>query len=338
MGTHLLKAIGLVAAMAAVGPAHAEVKEIRMLEAGGPSGESVEVGYIAPFTKKTGISVVRESPAGLGKLRAMVESGKINAPIVELSDGEFEQAKALNLLEPLDWKSIDPAPIFEEAQDRYGIGWQYYATIMAWRPDAKAPEKWADLWDVDNFPGKRTFPNYPNYIVPMALIADGVPLDKLYPLDLDRAFAKLDKIKEHVAVWWDAGAQPPQLLLDNEVQYAVSWSGRVTDAEGVKYTYDQGQLGLTYFGIPKGTPDDVKQAVYRLMHEVTIAENQGAAAKIISYTGPSKNLDALLPQDKLDKFPTVKQNRDVGFLNNAKWWHEHAEEVELRWQEFKLGL
>ncbi len=338
MGTRLFSSLGLVAGLLVTTPVFAQVKEIRMIEAGGLSGDSVEAGYVAPFTKKTGIAVVRESPAGLGKLRAMVESGKITAPIVELSDGEFEQAKGLNLLDPLDWKAIDPEPIFDEAMDPYGMGWQYYTTVMAWRPDAKPLDSWADLWDVKNFPGKRAFPNYPNYILPMALLADGVSVDKLYPLDIDRAFKKLGEIKEHVAVWWDAGAQPPQLLADNEVQYAVSWSGRVTDAEGVNYTYRQGQLGLTYFAVPKGTPDDLKDAVYKLMHEISIAENQAAAAKVVSYTGPSKALDALLPQDRLEKFPTVKQNKDVGFLLNAKWWFEHAEEVELRWQEFKLDL
>lgn len=328
--------LGLLALSATT--ALAQPSEIRMIEAGGPSGESIEVGYIRPFTEQTGITVVRENPAGLGKVRAMVESGNIIAPITELSSGELEQAKALDLLEPLDWDKIDPEPIFEEAKDEYGLGWQFYSTIMAWREGEKPLTSWADMWDVENFPGARTFPDYPTYILPMALIADGVSVDELYPLDMDRAFAKLDEIKDHVAVWWDAGAQPPQLLQDNEVQYAVAWSGRVTDVEGVEYTFEEGQLDLTYFAIPKGTSDEVKDAVYQLMHVMTVAENQAAAAEVVSYTGPSEGLDPLLPQDRLDKFPTVQQNRDVQFLIDAQWWYDNAEEVELRWQEFKLGL
>lgn len=316
----------------------AQPTEIRMIEAGGPSGESIEVGYIKPFTEKTGIRVVRENPAGLGKVRAMVESRNVTAPITELSSSELEQAKALDLLDPLDWDAIDPAPIYEEAIDEYGLGWQYYSTIMAWREGEKPLTSWADMWDVENFPGARSFPDYPNYILPMALIADGVAVEDLYPLDLDRAFAKLDEIKDHVAVWWEAGAQPPQLLQDNEVQYVAAWSGRVTDVEGVEYTYDQGQLDLTYFAIPKGASDEAKDAVYQLMHEMTIAENQAAAAEIVSYTGPSQDLDPLLPQDRINKFPTVQQNRDVQFFIDAQWWFDNAEEVELRWQEFKLGL
>src|SRR3546814_4617596 len=87
-----------------------------MMEAGGASGESIEAGYLKPFTEKTGIKVVRESPWSLGKIRGMVETGVITAAIVELDSLAMEQAKALDLLEPLDWNAIDPDPIFDEAR------------------------------------------------------------------------------------------------------------------------------------------------------------------------------------------------------------------------------
>src|SRR3546814_1916086 len=75
----------------------------------------------------------------------------------------MEQAKALDLLEPLDWKAIDPDPIFDEARQEKAIGYQYYTTLMAWRSDAKPVETWQQFWDVDAFPGKRALPNYPTY-------------------------------------------------------------------------------------------------------------------------------------------------------------------------------
>ena len=106
--------------------------------------------------------------------------------------------------------------------------------------------------DVEAFPGKRALPDYPSFILPMALLGDGVPVDELYPLDLDRAFASLEKIKDSVAVWWQAGAQPPQLLQDNEVQYAIAWSGRVAGQEGIAYSFNEGQLDLAFFVVPKG--------------------------------------------------------------------------------------
>ena len=314
------------------------ITELRMTEAGGPSGDSIEQGYLKPFTEQSGIAVVRENPSGLGKLRAMVEAGSVTSVLLELSSPELEQAKALDLVEPLDWDAIDPMPMFEEAKDEYGYGYQYYTTLMAWRADAKAPQSWQDFWDVEAFPGKRALPDYAAYILPMALLADGVAVEELYPLDLDRAFASLEKIKDHVAVWWQAGAQAPQLLQDNEVQYAVAWSGRVAGQDGLEYTYQDGQLDIAFFVVPKGADPSQKAAAMGILYEMSVPDNQAVAADVVSYTGSSPELEPLLPQDRLDEFPTVTANKDVQFLSDARWWFENAEEVETRWQEFKLGL
>jgi len=318
--------------------ASAQLKEVRMMEAGGASGESIEAGYLKPFTQKTGIKVVRESPWSLGKIRGMVETGVITSAIVELDSLAMEQAKALDLIEPLDWKAINPEPIFDEAKQEKAIGYQYYSTLMAWRADAKPVKTWQEFWDVKNFPGKRALPNYPTYTLPIALLADGVKPENLYPLDIKRAFASLDKIKAHVAVWWEAGAQPPQLLKDNEVQYAVAWSGRVAGQKGISYTFQNGLLDLAFFAIPKGASAEQKQAAYGIMHEMTVAKNQAVAAEVISYTGNSPALEPLLPKDRLNEFPTTAANKAVQSLPEPKWWFENAELVEERWQEFKLGL
>ncbi len=314
------------------------ITELRMTEAGGASGDSIQAGYLEPFQKASGITVIRENPSGLGKLRAMVEAGAVTSILLELGSPELEQAKALDLVEPLDWDAIGPEPMFEEAKGEYGYGYQYYSTIMAWREDAKAPQSWQDFWDVANFPGKRALPDYPTYILPMALLADGVPVAELYPLDLDRAFASLEKIKDQVAVWWQAGAQPPQLLKDNEVQYAVSWSGRVAGQEGIDYTFKDGQLDLAFFVVPKGADANQKALANGIFYEMSVPENQAVAADVVSYTGNSPELEPLLPKDRIDEFPTTAANKEVQFLSNAKWWFENAEEVETRWQEFKLGL
>ena len=76
----------------------------------------------------------------------------------------------------------------------------------------------ADLFDLQKFPGKRALQKDPFVNLEWALIADGVAIKDVYkvlgtPEGVDRAFKKLDTIKKDV-VWWEAGAQPPQLLAD----------------------------------------------------------------------------------------------------------------------------
>jgi len=314
------------------------VAEIRIVEAGGASGESIDKGYIEPFTRKTGIRVVHESPSGLGKLRAMVQSGNVSATLVEIADAAVEQAKALNLLEPLDWTLIDPLPVFPEAKDPYALGYQYFSTVMVWRKDAKPLSGWKDFWNARDFPGKRSLPDIPYYALPIALLADGVAPNEMYPIDIDRAFRSLDRIKDEVVVWWKAGAQPVQLLDDNEIQYAAAWSGRVVSDAGVGYSFNEGLLTIGFFAVPRGIDAARKRAAMQLLHEMTVPENQAVAAGVIPYTGDSPNLEALLPADRLGEFPTTEQNRCKQVLADGKWWFDHAEEVERRWQEFKLGL
>jgi putative spermidine/putrescine transport system substrate-binding protein len=337
---HRLGAIAVVVAMASLGVGPASADEIRIIAYGGQSGESVKEGYIKPFTEKTGHKVVFENINGapLGVLQAMVESRNITAPLVEMGGPAVAQATAMGLVEKLDWDAIAPAPLFEEAKAPYALGYQYFSVVMAWRSDAKPLQTWADFWNVKDFPGKRALPDIPYYTLPFALLADGVTPDKLYPLDLDRAFKSLEKIKENVSVWWTSGSQPAQLLKDNEVQYAAPYSGRVAGNKDYGFTFNQGQLAIGYFVVPKGTPPAQKALAMKLLHEFTLVENQAKAASIISYTGGNPELDKFLPKDRLQEFPTYKDNREKQLLPNTRWWFENTDEVQRRWQEFKLGL
>jgi len=313
---------------------------LRVLEAGGPSGDYMEKGFVEPFTEKTEIKVVRESPTSLGKLQAMVESGQHTYDLVEVSSGNLYQAISGDLIEKLDWEQIKPDPTNEEGQHEYGIGYQYYSTIMAWNPDAaggKELTSWADFWDVEKFPGKRSLPDYAVFALPIALLADGVPKDQLYPLDIDRAFKSLEKIKKHVSVWWQSGSQPSQLLKDKEVDYSAAWSGRIVENEdNIKYSFNEGLLDLSYLVVPKGAKNISETNAF--IHEMTVAENQAKASEVLPYTGPSKELTALLPQDRLEAFPSSDINYEKQTFTDSEWWAEHGTEVEEKWELFKLNL
>jgi putative spermidine/putrescine transport system substrate-binding protein len=314
--------------------------EIRVLAAGGESGQSVQAGYINPFTTKTGIKVIREDITGapLGKLRAMVESGRIDAALLEIGGAGLAQAQALNLVQPLRWATIDPAPMFQEARHTHGLGYQYFSVTSAWRSDAKPLESWRDFWDVQKFPGKRSLPDIPYITLPIALLADGVAPDKLYPIDFERAYASLARIKNSVSVWWTSGAQAPQLMGDNEVQYAAVYSGRVAGNPKFGFTFNQGLLNISYFVVPQGASEAQRVAAYRLLREFTLPENQAEAAKVVSYTGSSPELEKLLPKDKIALFPTIRENRARQALPNDEFWFTNAAAINKRWQQFKLGL
>jgi len=336
-----LQALGVASALISASATMAgaqDVTEIRLMEMGGISGEAVQAAYIDPFERKTGIKIVRENPASLGKIKAMVESGNPTVDMMLLTDGWLAQAKVEGLLEPLDWEAIDPAPILPGARDDYAIGWSYASAVMAWDSEAKAPETWADFWNLADFPGKRSLPDDPSIVLPIALLADGVPKDALYPLDLDRAFNKLKEIRPAISVWWTSAGQSAQLLIDKEVTYGMTYNGRVYGKPNVNYTFNEGYLVLSWWGVPKGTPPERQAAAMKFFHETTLPENEAVAMQMIPYSGASAQLDGVIPQDKLADFPTTAGNAEIQWTANREAWQQVAAEAEKRWQQFKLGL
>ena len=78
------------------------------------------------------------------------------------------------------------------------------------------PETVADFFDLDRFPGKRGFERAPEVVLQWALLADGVAATDIHEHlsteeGLDRAFEKLDGIKQHI-VWWEDGEQASELI------------------------------------------------------------------------------------------------------------------------------
>ena len=314
---------------------------LNFINAGGAESDAIQAGYIDPFTKRTGVKVRLDPPNDLGRLQAAVAAGDTSYDLFSTESTTLEQAKSLGLFEKLNYDSVDMAPSREEALDPYAFGFQYYSTIMAWSPEAtggKAPQNWTDFFDTEKFPGRRALADYPAFTVPIALLADGVDPEQLYPLDIDRAFAFLKAHAADVAVWWEAGAQPPELLSGGEVDYSMVWSGRiVTEAEqlGLEYTFDDGLLDLAYIGIPKGTKHYCEAMAF--LQTVSEPENQARAAEVLPYTGPADDIDQFLPAGNLGLFPTSDQNVGKQVLQDPKWWFDNGDAVQLRWEEFKLS-
>src|SRR5205085_11119425 len=121
-----------------------------------------------------------------------------------------------------------------------------------------------------------------------------------------------------------------------EAQYAISWSGRVVGQEGVETSFNQGMLDISWFVVAKGASEEQKKMLYQWFHEQTNAQKQACVAQYISYPGPSPDLEALLPKDKLDQFPTYSENKKIQRFTDGKWWVEHSADIEKRWNELKL--
>jgi len=227
---------------------------------GGDAVHCTQDNYGAAFTKATGVKVVVDGSGPLeGTVQQMVEGG---ATTWDCCDSDCFSAIRLGhkgLLEPIDYKIVDKSKILAPYTYDYGVLGYWYSFALAY-DTTKVPGEptWVDFFDVDKIPGKRTLWKWMNGAPEAALLADGVAPDKLFPLDMDRALAKIDSIKDNV-VFWSAGAESQQLFLDGEVVMGNIWHTRASvlerDTKGrVTWTWNQAIAMPAGWIIPKNNP------------------------------------------------------------------------------------
>lgn len=299
---------------------------------GGPWEEAAKAHLIEPFTAETGIEIRTVSPVSFAKLAAQVKTGVYEFDVTTLGGAELVRANQAGIIEP--WQD---AP-YEGALFENGVASHAFATVLAWRTDKypEGPKSWADFWDVERFPGSRSLQRYPARVLPLALLADGVAVEDLYPLDVDRAFASLDRIKEHVLVWWTAGAQSTQILRDGEIDMIGIWHGRYFEAEDagapVAMTWDQGQIDRAYWVVAKGTPNEANA---RKFIEFATSPKPLAGFVMQAAYGPlNPAANEFISPEAAERMPTSEENYPKVFEQDIANLGADPEELAQRFEEW----
>lgn len=334
--------ISLVSLLSACGGSSASSDEgkkekLVIVDWGGDITEIRKKVMFEPFEEEYNVEVVVETPTDYGKLTAMVESGNVTWDVVKGETFFALQAEKKGLLEPLDYDVIDAEGTPEEMAQVASLGIEYFTNTTAFRSDAKPITTWEEFWNVDQFPGNRSLYKATTPTFEIALLADGVPVEDLYPLDIDRAFASLDKLKPHIKTWWTTGAQPAQLLSDGSVNYAMAWNGRISvakaDGSPVDQDYTQGFLQGESLFIPKGAKN--KDLAMKFIAFVAQAEVQAEFSRQTDYLPANeKALDLLSEEDK--ERLGLKVGQTERLVVNEEWWVENYEEVNERFQKWLL--
>lgn len=298
---------------------------------GGPWLDAARECLFDPFTEATGIKIDPISPVSFAKLAQQVRTGVYEFDVTTLGAGELVRANNAGLLEPV----AEPYPggLFNN-----GAASHAFATVIAYNGAkfAEGPASWADFWDVERFPGARSLQRYPARILPFALLADGVPLDALYPLDIDRAFASLDRIKDHIVVWWTAGAQSAQILRDGEVDLIGIWHGRFREAASgdpdLKMTWNQGQQERAYWCIAKGSPNAAAAAEF--VKFATSAEPLARFCIQADYGPLNPAAMQFVSEEQAAMMPTARANYAQTFEQQIENFGGDIDEVSERFEEW----
>jgi putative spermidine/putrescine transport system substrate-binding protein len=339
MKKKLLIAAAAVAALAI--PAWA-AESVTVVSWGGAYQDSVRKAFFEPFMKETGDKVVEEEFNGeIAKIRAMVESNNVTWDVVENDSMTTIAACAEGIVEKIDWAKLGLKRedfISADASDCV-VPSILYATVLAYDTTkiTDAPHSVAALFDLQKYPGKRGLQKSPFVNLEWALIADGVDVKDVYtvlatPEGVDRAFAKLDTIKKDV-VWWEAGAQPPQMLADGQVAITSAWNGRIykaanEDKKPFAVMWDHQALDWQGWNVVKGSKN--RDAAYRYIAYAGRADRQADQTNYISYGPGNKEAIKNTNPKILPDLPTNPENLKNGFIINAGFWADNLDTLRER--------
>nr|CAA6806925.1 MAG: Spermidine/putrescine-binding periplasmic protein [uncultured Thiotrichaceae bacterium] len=341
----------------------ANAGDITVVSWGGAYTVSQVEAYHKPWIAATGNGIKSEDyNGGTAEIKAQVEAGNVSWDIVDVELSDAIRACDEGLLETIDPAELPDGADGTKATDDFMEGTLHdcavanivWSTIFAYDTTKikmeGGPKTMADFFDLEKFPGKRGLRKNPKANLEFALMADGVKAKDVYEIlatdeGVDRAFKKLDTIKDSV-VWWEAGAQPPQLLADGEVVMTTAYNGRIFNAvagedKPFEIVWDGQIWDLDLWVIPKGAKN--KDLAMDFLKFSTSTKPLADQASYISY-GPARKSSAPLVGkyhnkdiDMGPQMPTSPDNLENSVQNNFEFWADNQDQLSERFNAWLAG-
>jgi len=343
---------GSVAALAApsfIRSAQAQAKKIVFSGWGGSNQDILRQVFFDPFTKETGI-IVEEltwGGQGLARLKAQADAKRVE---VDLLDGPPFWAtigKKNGLLQPISARMSDVQKHIPGAIDEMGYGYGTVSWGLAYLKDSYpngGPTTWADFWDANKFKGRRAF--FGALVarhIEYALMADGVAAGAVNPLDdakVEKAFAKLEKVKPITNVWWQSSSQMESLFQNGEIDAGECLSGRAHYMQSqnlkLEFVYNEAVMNLLTLVLANNAPN--KDSANLFIEFCSLPDRQAAYARAY-YSGPT-NLQAFehIKDDQLaKKLSTYPDHLSKQVQLDGAWWANNLDKLTPRWNKLVSG-
>jgi putative spermidine/putrescine transport system substrate-binding protein len=323
---------------AACNPPRQEGVTLTFVSFGGVYQEAQRKAWLAPYTELTGVQFTEDENSSNATIKAQVEAGQVTWDVVDVGN-DFGLDVHADLLEPLDFSLIPRDELNADLGiTDYRIPDITYGVVLAYNTEATAgavPEGWADYFDTAKIPGKRGAWDYSEGgMFEFALMADGVKPADLYPLDLPRATAKLNTIKDDI-VFWASGAESQELIGSGEVAMTMIWNGRGWSAKNidkkpVEMQWNQQIVTADYLVVPKGSPN--KDAAMKFIAYTACAANNAGPSEFIPY-GPTNKNSTPNPAMVNDLSVTNADENSAYF--DDTYLAEKFDEIDAAWQAWK---
>jgi putative spermidine/putrescine transport system substrate-binding protein len=339
---------------AAVGSVSASAADIVFASWGGSYQDAQIATAAKPFAAKDGTNVKTDVyNGGIAQIRSQVQTNNVTWDVVDIQMADAIRACDEGLLEKVNVAALPAGKNGTAAKADFlpggvtdcMVGNVAWSTVITYNKEAfknGEPKTVADFFDLKKFPGKRGLRKSPEAALEWALLADGVKPADVYkvlgtPEGVNRAFKKLDTIKSSI-VWWEAGAQPPQLLADREVSMTSAYCNRIwtaiaQDKKPFGFVWDGEVKNIEGLAIVKGTKN--LKAAQDFLHFSTSTEQ---LAKLGSATalGPMRKSSISLVDPSVTPYlPTNPANQKTAVDVDVAFWADHSDDLN---QKFAVWL
>lgn len=311
---------------------------IVLADGGGTFGDAAKKAIYEPCEKELGIKVkVVPYDYSVGQIRAQVKGPK-EWDVVSLG-AWLTDDEAGSLLAPLDTDVVKPQGLTPDLKFKYWVPYDITVIGLGYNTDKikGSPQGWAPLWDAKKYPGTGTLEkNAVNYNLELALLADGVAPNDMYPIDYDRAFKKLDELFDaRKMIFYDSGTALIQQYQTGTAVIGSGWGGRFTQAKA-----EGAPLGLS-----------TKQAVEAFTSWAVLktSSNQTDAMKFVNCAVSAEreaNFDTIFPGQApanslaYEKLPSdvkaaLPDPDDPTVLHSSvKYWAENYDKATELWNQW----
>lgn len=347
-------ALGALLAAALLAPGPASAADLTAVSWGGAYTKSQILGFIRPFREETGLDVeVIDYDGGLDEIRAQVRSYNVKWDVVDLELADALRACREGLLVEIDSGELPASPAGAPAEEDFipgsltdcAVGSVVWSTVIGYDPgdfpEGEPPTGLEDFFDLRKYPGQRGMRKTPKGNLEWALMADGVPPERVYHVldtdkGLDRAFRILSRIKPYI-VWWQEGTEAVRLLRRDRVRMTTVYSGRVWEANtnqgaDLALLWDRQIWNMDLWAIVKHTEN--LEAAKAFVRYATSTESLASQAGHIPYGPVRRSSQPLVPEGMQPYLPTRKDHMQGALQINAAWWAEHFERINTRFERW----
>jgi putative spermidine/putrescine transport system substrate-binding protein len=319
--------------------ASAATSELTIATWGAGEIKDLTAAFAKPFTGETGIRVLFDGAGpSEGKIKAMVDQSQVDWDLCDVDGYVAVRLANAGVLSIIDYNRVQRDQVMAPFALEYAIAGYTYSFVMAYNVAAfpmKAPLSWKDFFDRRSFPGKRAVWRWMIGGFEAAAMASGATRDRLYPIDIDGAVARLATLDDDLVVW-ESGDHVRQMLLDGTINMACMWHSRAAalaaESNGaIAWTFEQGLLCPGMWVVPKKNPGG--NSAFDLLASMQQPKRQLDLTRLRNLGPANPAATAAMPENLRAVDPTQPENLALQAICDSNWWAENYDKARLKFQD-----